>query len=376
MISVTICLPGHGINAPWEDLVRRASSNAFMNPTALMAACDMQFARVHILLAWQDGASPARLVGLWALRIRKIAPMWPAVLEALPYEYAFLSSPVIDPAFVAEVIPAFFAAVGASKLPNVISLREFDAEAPSYLAVNAAVAASGQSPVTLAAYQRPIVTRGFGIKKSGSTRKKLRQDWNRLSAIGHVEVANDRTAAAVRDAFEVFLTLEASGWKGANGTALLSDPTDAAFVRRLVGTLADHADASVALLRVDQRVVAAQVLLYCGSTAYTWKIAYNRDYARYSPGALLVDKVTEWLFAVPGIDTIDSCSDGAGFMAQLWAGRRAMVDMLINVGPRTSVAFALETGRRRAYYRLRTLRDQLRSRNWLSPPKKKPASDQ
>ena len=26
-------------------------------------------------------------------------PLWPAFLDALPYDYAFLSSPVVDPAF-------------------------------------------------------------------------------------------------------------------------------------------------------------------------------------------------------------------------------------------------------------------------------------
>ena len=45
---------------------------------------------------------------------------------------------------------------------------------------------------------RPFATRDFGVKRSGSTRKKLRQDWNRLSALGAVDVVNDRTPEAVR----------------------------------------------------------------------------------------------------------------------------------------------------------------------------------
>ncbi len=58
------------------------------------------------------------------------------VLEALPYNYAFLSSPVVDPAYVDEVIPAFFAAIEKSpSLPNVVSLHALDAECPSYPAM-------------------------------------------------------------------------------------------------------------------------------------------------------------------------------------------------------------------------------------------------
>lgn len=374
MISVQICLPDLLVAAPWDDLVRRASSNVFMNPAALQAAAELKFADVHVLLAWEEGATPARLVGLWALQLRRIAPFWPAHLEALPYDYAFLSSPVVDPAFVTEVMPAFLAEVASSKLPGIISLGQFDTDCPSHGPMIAALAVHGQRPVILEASERPVVTRAFGVKKSGSTRKKLRQDWNRLSATGSVEVVNDRTAGQVREAFESFLALEAAGWKGARGTAVLSNLDHAAFVRRLIGTLADQQNASVALLRVDGRVIAAQVLLYCGTTADTWKIAYDPAFARYSPGALLVDKATEGLFAVPGIESINSCSDGSGFMAQFWAGRRSMADLLINVTPRNSLAFALETARRRAYYRLRALRNQLRSRKWLSRPNSKPGS--
>src|ERR1044072_3075389 len=133
------------------------------------------------------------------------------------------------------------------------------------------------------------------------------------------------------DAFATFLTLEAGSWKGAQGTALLCDSHDAAFVRRLVGGLGQQGKASVALLRIDGRAIAAQVLMYCGSTAYTWKTAFDAEYARYSPGALLIDKITDELFAGTEIDAIDSCTTEESFMGQLWAGRRKMVDVLIDV---------------------------------------------
>jgi len=72
----------------------------------------------------------------------------------------------------------------------------------------------------------------------------------------------------VGPAFETFLALEKASWKGAQGTALLSDPADAAFVRKLLQQLAAKGDASVALLQVNGAAIAAQVLMYCGTTAY------------------------------------------------------------------------------------------------------------
>jgi len=66
----------------------------------LQAASETKFADLRRLLAWEQGANGRKLVGVWALQLRKVAPFWPAVLEALPYNYAFVSSPVIDPLYV------------------------------------------------------------------------------------------------------------------------------------------------------------------------------------------------------------------------------------------------------------------------------------
>lgn len=358
------------IAAAWADLTKRASPNVFMDPAALTAANETRFAEVHVLLAWEEGEAPRKLLGVWALQMRKIAPFWPAVLEALPYNYAFLSSPVIDPGFIDEVVAAFFAAIEKNLgLPNVINLPSLNAESPDYDAIIRALAARGGEQLRFAESVRPVVTREFGVKRSGSTRKKLRQDWNRLSALGSVDIVNDRAPDAVQEAFESFLALEAGSWKGTRGTALLCDERDAAFVRRLVSGLSERGNASVALLRIDGAAIAAQVLMYCGTMAYTWKTAFNSDYAKYSPGALLIDKITEELFATPGIDAIDSCSAEGSFMAQLWTGRRKMVDLLIAVGPGKSLGFTVESGRQFGYRQLRDLRNRLRAGIWALHPK-------
>jgi hypothetical protein len=126
----------------------------------------------------------------------------------------------------------------------------------------------------------------------------------------------------------------------------------------------------VALLRVDGEAIAAQVLMYCGTTAYTWKTAFSAKFAKYSPGSLVIDKITDELFAGPDIVAINSCAAEASFMAQLWAGRRTMVDMLIDLGPGKSLGYRLEAGRQLGYQRLRNLRDRLRSRPSSPAPRK------
>jgi hypothetical protein len=192
--------------------------------------------------------------------------------------------------------------------------------------------------------------------------------------LGKVEVVNDRSGAAARDAFEVYLAMEAASWKGARGTALLCDAADAAFTRQLISALAAERSASVALLTVNGLAIAAQVVLYCGAMAYTWKTAFDASFGKFSPGALLIDKLTEQLFAADGIEAIESCSPQGGFMAQLWDGRRATVDLVTDLGNGTP-SFglnALASGER-VLARLRLVRtalhavgeDALRRRSWL-----------
>lgn len=371
MISVRIDSPTADIGPQWDDLVRRASSNVFMNPAALLVASETSFANIRMLLAWDKDAGGARLAGLWAVQMRRPAPFWPIVIEPLPYNYAFLSNPVVDPDYVDEVIPAFFSAIEQSpSLSRIVSLHSFDAECPSYPAMVRDLRMRGVKPLVLAETMRPFVTRDFGLKRSGSTRKKLRQDWNRLTATGAVEVINDRSVGGAKQAFETFLALEQASWKGEEGTALLSDPRDCAFARRLLQSLAEQGNASVALLRVNGEAIAAQVLMYCGTTAYTWKTAFSSSYAKYSPGTLLVDKITEELLSSSHIQSIDSCAAEASFMGQLWAGRRKMVDMLFDLGPRRSLGYRLEAGRQLGYGQLRSWRDRLRQGRSSAPGQK------
>jgi len=367
MISVTVAKPGQDLTAAWNDLIRRAPGNAFMNPTALKAALDTMFAMVTVLLAWEEGVESARLVGLWALQHRAVIPFWPPMLEARPYNYAFLSTPVVDPAFAMEVMPAFFAAISKTpKLPHVVSLKEMDADSQAYAAIQKTIAEQNLAHLVLTQSLRPAVTREKGVKASGSTRKKLRQDWNRLSALGKLEMVNARNAEATRVAFEEFLVLEKRSWKGEKGTAILCSERDTEFTRRLIGDLAAEGNASVAVLRLDGRTIAAQVLLYCGTTAFTWKIAFDGEFARYSPGVLVVDKMTEQLFADTYVQAIDSCSAQDSFMAQIWTGRKAMVDMVVDVRPKRSLAFGIEAARQYGYERLRDVRDWLRAVSVLS----------
>jgi CelD/BcsL family acetyltransferase involved in cellulose biosynthesis len=362
-IEVDVAPPGDAhLGEAWRDLVTRSAPNVFMNPAGLAAVREPAYGDTVTLLAWHRDGSGRRLVGLWALERRPVGPLGHACLAAPPHAYAFVSTPVVDMEHGTAVIAAFFAAIAARpELPNVLRQRYLDGDLAACAAIEAASATLPH--LVLSDTTRAFATRETGIKKSGSTRKKLRQDWNRLAAEGPVEVVNDRDPRHVRDAFEAFLLMEQRSWKGANGTALLSDAADARFVRAFIAALADDGSASVALLRLDGKAIAAQVVLYCGRMAYTWKTAYDAAHEKHSPGAVLVDRLSEQLFA-SDIDAIESCSPEGGFMASLWSGRRRTLDLLVDLSGRRSLTFRLVAMAVRGYAEAKAARRRLRG--WIA----------
>ncbi len=350
-----------GLEADWADLVPRAEPNVFLHPGALNAVGETGFARLRLLLAWDRAVTPERLAGIWAFAERNLTPVGPAFLDAPVHDYAFVGSPIVDASLVETVVPALLAAIAADpSLPKLVRLKYLDGGATTTAAIRRAIDARGSQCFVLAERERPYVTRDAGRKQGGSTRKKLRQDWNRLTRLGALDVVNERTPGAVAEAFETFLALEAASWKGEAGTALLSRPEDAAMVRRMIGNLATAGSASVALMRLDGKAIAAQVLLYCGETAYTWKIAFDAEQAQFSPGAVLVDRLSDELLATE-FTAIESCSPEGGFMTRMWDGRRPTVDLIANLSAGKSLSFGVAVAKERARAGLKDLRQRYRA---------------
>src|SRR5207249_1509372 len=105
--------------------------------------------------------------------------------------------------------------------------------------------------------------------------------------------------------------------------------------------------------------------LCSGKTAWSWKIAYDEDYARFSPGVQIVLDLTNELLADRSIERADSCAAAAHPMIDhIWRERLALADRLISLAPgnlwRFRLACALEASRRGAIAVAKSVRDLLR----------------
>ncbi len=155
----------------------------------------------------------------------------------------------------------------------------------------------------------------------------------------------------MRVATERFLDLEARGWKGAKGTALLQDSGLAAFARTMTRLMARQGKCRVDSLELDGRAVAMAIVLRSGDRAYFWKTAYDETLASRSPGKQLALALTERLAADPTVALTDSCAvQDHPMIDRLWPDRMVVGDVLI-ASPETDLD-AFERARRQVCRRL------------------------
>jgi CelD/BcsL family acetyltransferase involved in cellulose biosynthesis len=199
------------------------------------------------------------------------------------------------------------------------------------------------------------VERAVGAKR----RKELRRQRRRLAACGPLSFAlvsaPDEVAAALAD----FLALEAGGWKGRAGTAMSQDADVRRFVETAIGALAARGATRVARLSCRSRPIACVLTLVSANVACSWKVAYDENFAAFSPGVQAFLDLTEALLADDQLVCVDSCAvENHPMIDHLWRERLSLGDLLI--GLRGDTAFALACRLEAARGTLHTLARQLR----------------
>jgi CelD/BcsL family acetyltransferase involved in cellulose biosynthesis len=84
------------------------------------------------------------------------------------------------------------------------------------------------------------------------------------------------------------VAVEASSWKGANGSALARDPVRGRFFRRYAVEAASDGILRLVFMRIAGRPVAMQIALECHQRFWLLKIGYDEGVSRCSPGNLLM----------------------------------------------------------------------------------------
>ena len=186
---------------------------------------------------------------------------------------------------------------------------------------------------------------------SGKKRKELRRQYRRLTEEGALTF--DRTCGSEGLArwTEEFLVLERAGWKGEQGSALACEAGTADLFRAALAGAAERGRLERLAIRLDGRAIAMLATFLCPPGAFSFKTAFDEDFARFSPGVLLQRENLE-LLARPEIEWTDSCAAmDHPMIDHFWRERRTVARHNIAIGGKArrllfGALAALETGSR------------------------------
>jgi CelD/BcsL family acetyltransferase involved in cellulose biosynthesis len=334
----------------WRDLAGRAiEPNGYYLPEWELAVNALAPGRggASMLAAWRD-ASPPRLIGLMP-----VVSLWRAYRIPLPalvsaHPYGTLCTPPLDRELAGDAVARLLQQARQAGARALI-LRDVSLDGAAMKAISDALRPIGLRPRVLQSGLRACLdaTRdgdqllhdALGARKL----KDLRRQRGRLAEHGAVAFEVARTRDDVSAALEVFLTLEASGWKGRRGTALIQRDGDAGFVRRAAVALAAAGQCEIVTLRAGDTPVAAAIVLRHQHRAFYFKLGIDERFAKFSPGVQLTLDLTRHLCADPAITSADStASPDHPMINPIWRGRLAIGDVLIPLRPNDPVVWLIQ----------------------------------
>jgi CelD/BcsL family acetyltransferase involved in cellulose biosynthesis len=363
------------IAAQWRALaVSALEPNVFYEPAFALAAAPVFGQGVGAGLVWSR-STPARLLGLFPARIehRRYGLPLP-VLVGWMHPYAPFGAPLVDRDQGEAVLAAWLEHVAKdAQLPDLMLLPYLPMEGALAKALDAAMARRGGRSALFAQHRRALLApageragyldQSLGHKK----RKELRRQRKRLGDSGSIMSTVTGDPAAVSHALNGFFALEAAGWKGRAGTAARSHAEITQFMTTAVSALAGEGKAQVGRFSLDANPIAALVTLRSAAAAWCWKIAYDENYARFSPGVQILLDVTQALLDDASLARADSCATADHPMIDhVWRERLALADRLLCVDPGRSIGFTvarrLEALQRMAIDGAKALRDIIKRR--------------
>ena len=158
---------------------------------------------------------------------------------------------------------------------------------------------------------------------SRNRRKVFQKDRRKLEKLGEVKFRFRRCGAQHERRAETFMELEAMGWKGDQGSALLSNPNEAAFFRNMTAGFAKFQRALFAELSVGGVTVFSSSNYISGNTAFAFKVGWHSGFAHASPGsqaelATLANSRAE----LADLAFVDSCALPGSYIERIWPWRR------------------------------------------------------
>jgi CelD/BcsL family acetyltransferase involved in cellulose biosynthesis len=145
----------------------------------------------------------------------------------------------------------------------------------------------------------PLTTNWAAFEAALSSRDRydLRRAGKRAERSGKIqfEIANPGPETVDRYLEEIY-RVEAAGWKGRQGTALLADERLKRFFNLYAKAASRQGALRLCFLRINDRAVAVQLAAEYYKRFWVFKIGYDEAFSRCSPGILLMHETIRYAF--------------------------------------------------------------------------------
>ncbi len=337
MALVTVCQMRDHVTS-WADLCSRAvEDNAYFSPLYALALLDT-VARdkdIVFLTAWEGDRLMALLP---VMRPRRALPGVLFSSRAWTTDYTFSANPVLDAQSVNSAADAIVEGL-ALLCPSVWTIPTVNIEGPAGVALIAALERRRIPWVSRSDFWRASLTHDLTFEMwmedvlGTKRRRDLARNRRRLAELGTVTHEVHTTGSGLRRGVEAFLTLEASGWKGKRGTALACKPETRDFALKAFSGEQKACKSRVDLLLLNDRPIAAGVIVFAGETGFTVKGAYEEEYSRFSAGLLLEVEVLKSFLENKWAKRLDAATAGAHVIDRFWPERVKVADLIFSTAP-------------------------------------------
>lgn len=167
---------------------------------------------------------------------------------------------------------------------------------------------------------------------SAKKRKELRRQKKRLSELGDLTFERLEGTGCIESWIEQYLALEASGWKGDAGSALNGNAASHAFFADAMYAAAQAGKLERLTLRLDGKPIAMLANFLTSPGAFSFKTAFDEDFARFSPGLLLQIENLD-ILGRNDIAWTDSCAvQGHSMIERIWREKRQFISRNVAIG--------------------------------------------
>jgi CelD/BcsL family acetyltransferase involved in cellulose biosynthesis len=321
----------------WERLADRSlERNVFAEPWMLLPALETlvhgEGARIGIVVDTPTGDA----LGVFPFVCRRRWNWLPiAVASGWIHEQSYLGTPLLHPApeLAKRAILGFVNALADEPL---IEFNDVAGDGEFMHLLTEVIAEQELGWLLTESITRPVLRPRddadayLAEALDGDGRRKLRSKEKGLRAIGPLRTDTAESASEIEAWLQSFIRLEASSWKGAQGGALAQKPDARAYVETVVREAQRRGRVMALTLKVGERPVAMKLNLRSGDEWFAYKIAYDPEFSRFSPGLQLEIENIRRVHVLGNIKWMDSCTGPTiRVFRDVWLDRRSIQSLVI-----------------------------------------------